>query len=60
MPRFAASPDELLSLPETLKLSGLEFMQAILDGTNPGPWRPKADHSIWEVFFRFDLESFAI
>lgn len=37
MPRFAKSPDELLSLPETLKLSGLEFMQAILDGTNPGP-----------------------
>ena len=37
MPRFAATPDDLLSLPETLKLSGLEFMQAILDGTNPGP-----------------------
>jgi uncharacterized protein (TIGR00369 family) len=37
MPRFAASPAELLSLPDTLKLSGLEFMQAILDGTNPGP-----------------------
>ena len=37
MPRFATSPDDLLSLPETLKLSGLEFMQRILDGTNPGP-----------------------
>lgn len=37
MPRLAASPDELLSQQEALKLSGLEFMQAILDGTNPGP-----------------------
>lgn len=37
MPRFAATPADLLSLPDTLKLSGLEFMQAILDGTNPGP-----------------------
>jgi uncharacterized protein (TIGR00369 family) len=37
MPRIAKSPDELLSQQEALNLSGLEFMQAILDGTNPGP-----------------------
>ncbi|MGB3245855.1 MAG: PaaI family thioesterase [Sulfitobacter sp.] len=37
MPRIATSPDELLSQSELLGLSGLEFMQAILDGTNPGP-----------------------
>ncbi|NNK16918.1 MAG: PaaI family thioesterase [Sulfitobacter sp.] len=37
MPRLATRPEELLSQSEALKLSGLEFMQAILDGTNPGP-----------------------
>mgnify|MGYP003625653796 CR=1 FL=1 len=37
MPRIAQTPDDLLSQAEALKLSGLEFMQAILDGTNPGP-----------------------
>ncbi len=37
MPRIARTPDDLLTLPDVLKLSGLEFMQAILDGTNPGP-----------------------
>tara|TARA_R110000787_G_scaffold127590_7_gene239006 strand:+ start:117 stop:599 length:483 start_codon:yes stop_codon:yes gene_type:complete len=37
MPRIAQSPDDLLALPEVLKISGLEFMQRILDGTNPGP-----------------------
>ena len=37
MPRLATSPDELLSQSEALKLSGLEFMQKILDGTNSGP-----------------------
>ena len=37
MPRIAHSPDDLLSHSEVLNLSGLEFMQQILDGTNPGP-----------------------
>jgi len=37
MPPIAQSPDDLLSQSEVLKLSGLEFMQQILDGTNPGP-----------------------
>lgn len=37
MPRIARNPQELLSLADTLKLSGLEFMRKILDGTNPGP-----------------------
>ena len=37
MPRTAQSPDDLLALSDVLKISGLEFMQAILDGTNPGP-----------------------
>ncbi len=37
MPRIARSPDDLLSQSEVLRLSGLEFMQRILDGTNPGP-----------------------
>lgn len=37
MPRIAKSPDDLLTLPDVLQLSGLQFMQAILDGTNPGP-----------------------
>ena len=34
---IATSPADLLSQDEALALSGLEFMQAILDGTNPGP-----------------------
>ncbi|QUJ75267.1 PaaI family thioesterase [Sulfitobacter albidus] len=37
MPRIATSPDDLLSPDEALALSGLEFMQAILSGKNPGP-----------------------
>ncbi|MCZ4256930.1 PaaI family thioesterase [Sulfitobacter sp. G21635-S1] len=37
MSKIAQSPEELLTQQEALKLSGLEFMQAILDGTNPGP-----------------------
>lgn len=37
MPRLATSPEELLTRSEALALSGLEFMQKILDGTNPGP-----------------------
>lgn len=37
MPRIAKSPDDLLSQEDVLKLSGLEFMRAILDGSNPGP-----------------------
>jgi uncharacterized protein (TIGR00369 family) len=37
MPRLATSPKDLLSKSEALALSGLEFMQKILDGTNPGP-----------------------
>ena len=37
MPRVATSPQDLLPQAEALKLSGLEFMQKILDGTNPGP-----------------------
>ena len=37
MPSLATSPDKLLSQYEAIKLSGLEFMQKILDGTNPGP-----------------------
>lgn len=34
---IAQKPSDLLSQEDALKLSGLEFMQAILDGTNPGP-----------------------
>lgn len=37
MPRVAEKPEDLLSQSEALQLSGLEFMQKILDGTNPGP-----------------------
>ena len=37
MPRFARSPDDLLKPADVLRISGLEFMQRILDGTNPGP-----------------------
>lgn len=34
---IAQNPSELLPPEEALKLSGLEFMQKILDGTNSGP-----------------------
>jgi uncharacterized protein (TIGR00369 family) len=37
MPNLATSPEELLSQSEVLELSGLEFMQNTLDGTNSGP-----------------------
>lgn len=37
MPRVAQTPADLLALSDVLKLSGLEFMQQILDGTTPGP-----------------------
>jgi uncharacterized protein (TIGR00369 family) len=37
MPKIAQSPKDLLSQSEMLSLSGLEFMQRIVDGTNPGP-----------------------
>ena len=37
MPKTAQSPDDLLSRSEVLAMSGLEFMQSILDGTTPGP-----------------------
>jgi uncharacterized protein (TIGR00369 family) len=37
MPRIAQSPDDLLRPADVLKISGLEFMQRILDGTDPGP-----------------------
>ena len=34
---IATRPEDLLSQSDAIKLSGLEFMQSILDGTNPGP-----------------------
>lgn len=34
---FAADPSELLSMAEVLSMSGLEFMQGIIDGHHPGP-----------------------
>ncbi|MEP1520353.1 MULTISPECIES: PaaI family thioesterase [Ascidiaceihabitans] len=37
MPRIAKSPADLLNQEDVLAMSGLEFMQSILDGTNPGP-----------------------
>ena len=37
MPRRATRPEDLLTLAEALELTGLEFMQAIIDGKNPGP-----------------------
>ncbi len=37
MRRLATRPENLLSQAEALKLSGLEFMQSILDGSNFGP-----------------------
>ncbi|WP_299691182.1 PaaI family thioesterase [uncultured Tateyamaria sp.] len=37
MPRIATSPADLPTPQELLSMSGLEFMQGILDGTVPGP-----------------------
>ncbi len=37
MPRIATSPTDLPDMAELLSMSGLEFMQGILDGTVPGP-----------------------
>ena len=37
MPRIAKRPEDLLGLDELKKLSGLEFIQGMLDGTLPGP-----------------------
>lgn len=37
MTKTARSPDDLLSQSELLNLSGLEFMQGILDGSITGP-----------------------
>tara|TARA_R110002126_G_C10354361_1_gene491964 strand:- start:8 stop:490 length:483 start_codon:yes stop_codon:yes gene_type:complete len=37
MPRIAKRPEDLLSLDELKKLSGLEFIQGMMDGTLPGP-----------------------
>lgn len=34
---IAQSPEDLLSMAELLNMSGLEFMQAITQGTLPGP-----------------------
>lgn len=34
---FATGPEELLSQAEVLELSGLEFMQGMIDGRLPGP-----------------------
>lgn len=34
---LAKSPEDLLSLADVLGMSGLEFMQGILDGHHPGP-----------------------
>ena len=33
----ANTPSDLLGMPEILSMSGLEFMQGILDGKHPGP-----------------------
>ena len=35
--RIATSPDDLLTRAEALELSGLEFMQGIVEGRLPGP-----------------------
>ena len=37
MRRLATKTEDLLSTQDAIKLTGLEFMQSILDGTNPGP-----------------------
>lgn len=34
---YARQPSDLLTMPEITKLSGLEFMQGILEGRLPGP-----------------------
>lgn len=34
---YAQGPDDLLSLAQLLDISGLEFMQGILDGRHPAP-----------------------
>lgn len=34
---IAQSPDDLMSQAEALTMTGLEFMQAIIDGKQPGP-----------------------
>jgi uncharacterized protein (TIGR00369 family) len=34
---FAQSPSDLLSLAEVLGMSGMEFMQGIVEGRHPGP-----------------------
>ncbi len=36
-PFFAKTADDILTLPEILEMSGLEFMQKILDGEIPAP-----------------------
>lgn len=35
--KIANGPEDLLSQAEVLSMSGLEFMQAIVDGIHPGP-----------------------
>jgi uncharacterized protein (TIGR00369 family) len=37
MPRIAQSPSELIDHAELVKMSGLEAMQSMVDGTHPGP-----------------------
>ena len=37
MPKYAQSPADLLSTDDVLGMSGLEFMQGILDGSHPAP-----------------------
>ncbi|MDG1256867.1 MAG: PaaI family thioesterase, partial [Paracoccaceae bacterium] len=37
MPRYAQSADDLLSSDDVLSMSGLEFMQGILEGCHPAP-----------------------
>ncbi len=37
MPTIARNPSDLLSLPDVLEMSGLEFMEGILAGHHPGP-----------------------
>lgn len=37
MPKYANSPEDLLSRSEALKLTGLEAMQGVVEGKYPGP-----------------------
>jgi uncharacterized protein (TIGR00369 family) len=37
MTKLATKPEDLLTPDEAIQLTGLEFMQRILDGTNSGP-----------------------